>query len=324
MASDGSSWLALEATFGPPFDGPWGLTLLPDGSLCVVERGSNKAPPRLCVVADPTSANPNEAFANRTLPLPDGDVDDIQGAWCDGSQLLVADLGNHCVHRLSLPDGKQLQPSIGLSADADAALHCPRAVCVLDDAASPGAVAVGPKLPSRLICVADAGNGRVQIYDAASLAPVRSLGKAAEPGGELWVSGELEQPLGVVAHAGEVYVLDGYQHRCTVFCARTGRVVRSIGGPELLTSPFGILVVRGMVVISEATRLQIFTLEGVHRYTLELNDAENLSGLCAGAGDEHVYVADYSRGCVHRLRVGWADEGDRLARHGLSLDDIDE
>ena len=313
-------WLSLECTFGPPFDGPWGLTLLPDRTLCVVERGSNGRPPRLSIVANPTAANPDEEFALRTIPLPP-DVDDVQGAWCDGSTLFIADLGNNCVHRLLLPDGKPLAPSIG-TGDADGALYCPRALCVMrSEGANPGAPAFGPALPDRLICVADAGNGRVMTYDSESLAPVRAIGKqAAEPGGSIWVAGELEQPLAVVAHAGELFVLDGYQHRCSVFCARSGRFARSIGGPGQLSSPFGVLVVRGMLLISEATRLQLFTLDGVHRNTLEVSGAENLSGMCVAEGGEHVYAADFTRGVAHRFRVGWADKGDR---HGSELKDVD-
>ena len=73
------------------------------------------------------------------------------------------------------------------------------------------------------------------------------------------------------------------------------------------------LVVRGMLVVTEATRVSVFTLDGTCRDVVEIPHAQNLAGACAG--EDHVYVSDYSGGCVHRLRIGWADEGDRYA-HG--------
>ena len=68
-----------------------------------------------------------------------------------------------------------------------------------------------------------------------------------------------------------------------------------------------------MLVVTEATRVSVFTLDGTCRDVVEIPHAQNLAGACAG--EDHVYVSDYSGGCVHRLRIGWADEGDRYA-HG--------
>ena len=53
-------------------------------------------------------------------------------------------------------------------------------------------------------------------------------------------------------HNGELYVVDGYQHRVSVFHGASGRFLRAIGGAGELTSPFGCLVVRGLLLVSEA------------------------------------------------------------------------
>lgn len=321
-------WLDFDVAFGAPFDGPWGITLLPEGELCVVERGSQGRPPVLRIVRSPAEATGDDLDCY-VLPLPPGDIDDLQGVCvCAGvktDELLVVDLSNHCVHRLEWPSGLPVLPAIGHATkargcDDEEALHYPRAVAILEQQAvdqreqralrAAGCEPAGPALPERLICVADAGNGRVQTFDAASLAHVRCIGRpAAEPGSGIIVNGELEQPLGLCAHFGELYVVDGYRHRVSVFGGASGRFVRSIGGAGELTSPFACLVVRGMLVVSEATRLLLYTLDGARRAAVELPGAQNCAGLCASA--EQLYVSDFSRGCVYRLRIGWADEGNR-------------
>lgn len=319
----GASWLEFESSFGAPFDAPWGLTMTPDGSLAVVERGSAGRPPCLRVISAPaTIASDDTDLKSRMLPLPPADspVDDIQDICCCAAHppsppmLLVADVENHCVHRLEWPSGKPMLPSIGSASksDAEEALHNPRSVAILERPGAAPLAAAGPALPERLVCVADAGNGRVQVFDAGTLAHVRTIGKpASDPYSGVCVHGELEQPLGLEVHNGELYVVDGYMHRISVFDGVRGTFLRAIGGPSELASPFACRVVRGMLVVSEATKLSLYTLDGERRDVVEIPHAHNLAGLCAG--DEHVYVSDLTAGVVHRLRIGWADEGDRYS-----------
>jgi hypothetical protein len=310
MVTISSSWLEYDGSFGLPFDGPWGVAMLPDGALCVIERG----PPRIQVVADPSTAR-EDAVSCHALPLPHGEVDDIQGVCCDGTTLLVADIGNNCVHRLKLPSGEALEAIDG-AATVMEGLSFPRAAAVIEFSVDD--TVIGPRRPERMIAVCDSGNGRVQIYDAPTLTHVRSIGKqAASPADDparLFIAGELEQPLGCCVHGMELFVVDGYQHRISVFCALSGRFVRALGEPSMggsarrgeLASPFGALVVRNLLVVSEATRLQLFSLDGVCVHALEVPNASNLSGVCAS--DEHIFVADATRGCVHRLRIAWTVE----------------
>ena len=65
------------------------------------------------------------------------------------------------------------------------------------------------------------------------------------------------------------------------------------------------------LVVTEATRVQVLTLDGVPRHVLDLPGAINLAGL--GADERHIFVCDASRGCVYSLQISWPDEGDRFA-----------
>ena len=317
-----NDWMILQRSFGEPgddlgqFQQPWGITMLPTGALCIAERGG----PRLQVVEAVAHAACTGLEGGmldethcRALALPPDAVDDVQDVYCDGTSLWVADMGNHCVHRLQLPGGGVLSTIHGTGSDE---LAYPRAIATQRRAVSATA-AVGPMLPENMLFVCDSGNGRVMAYDASSFAPVRAIGKRCDPHSDSFVQGELSLPLGVCAHHGEIYVVDGHKHRVSVFTASSGAFARSIGEPGSgagkLKSPFGALVVRGMLVVTEATRVQVFTLDGVCRLTLEIPGAINLSGLCADEEEEHVLVCDTSRGCVYDLGVNWSDEGDRFA-----------
>ena len=60
-------------------------------------------------------------------------------------------------------------------------------------------------------------------------------------------------------------------------------------------NPQGVAVVRGLLVVSEAKRLQVLTPKGVPLQVLTLG--HNLGGLCAD--EERVWVADEA----HRVHV---------------------
>ena len=311
-----SPWLSVDSTIND-LDKPWGVALLPDGQLAIVERG----PPQIRKV------NPDDsgaAFSELPLPPKCGgldDVDDIQGLCCDGSSIIIADVGNHCVHRIALPSGEPLPVLSGTGSEG---LSYPRAVTVLENSSSTsgGASPFDVRLPERLLCVADAGNARVQTYDAATLAHVKSIGKQADgltKDGEsrIHIAGELEQPIAVCAHGRELFVVDGFQHRVSVFDGISGRFLRSFGGrgkeAGQMQSPFGCIVVRGLLVVSEATRLQVFNIEGECLHVFELPDARDLAGLCGDDARGLLYCADYSRGCVYKLRIGWEHVGDPMS-----------
>lgn len=319
--SSAPDWLVLTASFGEAgvelgqFHQPWGITMLPSGALCVAERGG----PRLQVIEAAAFASCGmdaslDDTCCRSISLPAGAVDDVQDIYCDGAALWVADMGNHCVHRLSLPDGATLS---AISGEGEHELSYPRAIATERRERGAADAAVGPNLPEQLLFICDSGNGRIMAYDTDTFAHVRSIGKRADPHSGEFVAGDLALPLGLCAHRGEVYVCDGHKHRISVFRASSGAFVRAIGepgtGPGQMKSPFGVLVVRGMLVVTEATRVQVMTLDGASRLALEIPGAQNLSGLCSDDEQRHLYVCDTSRGCVYRFEVHWSDEGDRFA-----------
>ena len=329
-----SSWLTLERTIGPnKFDGPSGIAIMPvdrhmDGELFVVEHGPHKA--SFCCEPASDSSDP---FQIDKIDLDIGvKLEDLQGVCCDAptSSVYVADAGNNCVHRLGLPDCESMGSLPKSPYTREESLSRPHAVALLETHANDGAAnAASARLPDRLLCVADTGNGRVQTYCAETLAPVRSIGQAAgtsladisleEPGGQTGAgaatSGELRQPIGLCAHGRELFVFDAAaQPRICVFDGVTGRFLRAIdahsSGIGRFVAPLGAAVVRGMLVVSEASRVHVLSpADGTRLHTLEIAEAGSLSGLCADPADGAlVYVSDCSRGSIHRLRVGW-DEG---------------
>lgn len=346
-----SPWLMVEGVFGQTgteigeFDNPWGIAVLATGELCVAERGG----PRVQAVGVPSQLGVDSPLRARQIVLPD-DVSDIQDVCVDGATVWVADMGAHRVLQLDSGTGEV----VGELSDPHDPLSYPRALALLVDAADDegngrpgkgdggggsgtdgggmpaggsvagdgvaagggGAAAIGPKLPTRQLYVCDSGNGRVMAYETRSRQPVRQIGERVEEVATgIFVPGRLEMPLGLCAHNGEIFVVDGYQHCISVFAAANGRFVRSIGTPGGATgelkSPFGAIIVRGMLVVSEATRVQVFTLDGVHRCAIDVPGADNLAGMCAD--DERIYVCDVSLGRIAVLRIGWTNEGDRYA-----------
>ncbi len=77
--------------------------------------------------------------------------------------------------------------------------------------------------------------------------------------------------------------------------------------PGQFKEPFGVAVVRGLLVVSEekSNRLQVLTPKGVPLQVLTLGEAgrygEGLRGLCAD--EQRVWVTDTKAELVHVLKV---------------------
>jgi hypothetical protein len=296
-------------------NGPWGITALADGSLCITEREG----PRVQVVRPPPDGV-EHILECRAVGLPEG-VDDIQDCVAIGDHLIVSDMGDHCLHRLDLaarasvsatPLGIQNGHAGGSSRSPIGGddLRYPRALAALDVGSDPSLASgsFGPRLPETLVFVCDSGNGRVLSMDVETGEVVRAIGQKGACDGT-FVGGHLELPLGLCAFAGEIFVVDGHTHRVSVFSATSGAYLRCIGVPGNgvgeLQSPFDAEVVRGMLVVTEATRVQLFSLDGQPKGLVEVPGASNLAGVCASTDGERLYACDYSNGCVHELAVGW-------------------
>ena len=252
--------------------GPWGICVLPGSELCVAERGASwRLPPRLRML----TCN-GEARGELTLPA---EFDDVQDVMCDGESLWVSDMSSHRVARLRLPDGKVLAVTSGRQGDDHDELKYPRAMAYVKGGESLAHA-------DDLLFICDSGNSRVVAYAAATLTPLRQYGKPGreeifrEPGTPRGSVGdqvedtlarlsritreeELELPLGLTTHAGLLYVVDGYQHCLSVFRIADSYFVRRIGtrgqGGAEFQSPTGVVLVRGRLVVTEATRVQVQT-----------------------------------------------------------------
>ena len=308
-------WLTLQFTIAKPggeqFNQPWGISRLSSGCLCIAER----AGPRLVHSLAPAHDH-MDASAFNAVDLDSTLFDDFQDILCDlDNTVWIAQMGSHRVHRVSLA-GETLATIGGIGSEE---LTYPRALAIQQRRAGASSVpGFGPRLPEELLFVADSGNGRIMVYDTETLAHVRTLGVRCDPHSDSFVEGELSLPLGICAHNGEVYVVDGHTHRISVFRASSGQFVRCIGergsDPGQFQTPFAACVVRGMLLVTEATRVQVLTLDGQPRYVLEIPGAENLAGLTLGdETGESVCICDTSRGCVYSVSIEWPDEGDRFA-----------
>ena len=144
----------------------------------------------------------------------------------------------------------------------------------------------------------------------------------AVPEAEPTMPGTLHMPTGICSHEGLVYVVDAYEHCVTVFRASSGAYVRTIGGPSACAgmpigigekefgrfkSPLDALVVRGMLVVTEAHRLQLFHLDGRPAAVYPVPGAQNLAHLCADASEENIFLCDSMAGLVHKIRVCWGE-----------------
>ena len=291
--------LSLRSTIGESgcFNGPWGVALLPEGMLCVSERHGA----RLQLV-QPASIDRCAAIASAVQ------FDDIQDVVADaGPSVWVADMGTHAVHRIDVKSGEALESlHDGLSYPRCLALQQNNARGALPD---DGTSVAGPRLPQKILWVGDSGHSRVVAYDAETLSVILEFGESTGENDGVFAPGRLQLTLGLCVDEehGEVFVVDGHFERISVFASSNGKFVRCIGqpgtGPGEFKSPFDALIVRGRLVVTEATRVQVLTLEGVPLSVVELPDASNLAGLCLDG--DLIHVCDYTRGCIYSLEVGW-------------------
>jgi hypothetical protein len=163
----------------------------------------------------------------------------------------------------------------------------------------------GIALADGKLFVADMGFDTICVYDADSLAFLRTIGSSGSD------EGELDGPIGVAADAanGHLFVADTGNHRIQVF-SFAGELVRSFGTlgglPYQFYRPRGItLLQRDLILVSETTRVQLLTTQGkaVHTFsgaersppTAELYGVTSLG--------EAVVVADYHAGQLLLLQV---------------------
>ena len=81
------------------------------------------------------------------------------------------------------------------------------------------------------------------------------------------------------------------------------RFARAFGGkgdaPGQFKYPWGVAIVRGLLVVSEQKRLQVLTPKGVPLQVLKLG--MDLQRMCAD--EQRVWVADYRENKIHVLSI---------------------
>ena len=165
-----------------------------------------------------------------------------------------------------------------------------------------------------LLFVAEWGNHRVSVFEKESLAFVRHIGHGDADdlceGGDR--PGELNQPCGVAAHAGEVFVADTWNHRVCVYREEDGSFARSFGGrgtaPGQFTYPMGLTVAHDRLYVAERTgkRVQVLSLAGEPLQALPSPCGGWLYGVCADG--DRVWLTSSSENRVHLLTTGARDQ----------------
>jgi len=301
-------------------DCPNDVALLPEGAVCVADCGAH----RLLIFSKDMTAAPR-VVGSRGKGA--GQFNYPSGVACDGTALYVGDTNNHRVQKLRLADGAHLG-TVGLTvtggcatwlastggtaplnADCmfgrgDGQFNWPTGLCVAADA----------------LYVCDENNHRIVVLGT-DLAWRYTIGRVGSG------DGEFRYPSAVAAHGGELYVTDQGNHRVqarrprpaassparhapprlprqVIAPDRHGRMrfARAFGGkgdtPGQFVRPQGVAVVRGLLVVSEKTRLQVLTPKGVPLQVLTLGSG--LRGLCAD--EERLWVADDGAHRVHVFR----------------------
>jgi DNA-binding beta-propeller fold protein YncE len=153
------------------------------------------------------------------------------------------------------------------------------------------------------IVVADAGNHRVQVFDAQGQF-IRTFGSAGER------SGQFRNPIGVaVDRTGNIYVADQGNSRVQKFDP-SGRLLLKFGARGSADGQFGSLVgiavdTFGRIVTADGlSRIQVFDRTGkfLFKFGAEGSDPgqfRGLSGVCTDANDR-IYAADNSN---HRVQI---------------------
>jgi DNA-binding beta-propeller fold protein YncE len=125
-------------------------------------------------------------------------------------------------------------------------------------------------------------------------------------------TGELNQPVGIATHGGEIFVADNENHRIAVFNHATGKLVDTIGkgfgqGPGQLFCPCGVALYHDLVIVAEwgNGRLQVFR-DG--KSVLIVNGIPHAHHVTVDP-DGNVYVAQYSHKRVRRIKIDINKEG---------------
>jgi len=214
------------------------------------------------------------------------------GLATDGVHIWVADSSNCSVAKVRLPDGSDVLRTGSYGSDAN-------------EFSGPEGLA----LVHGMLFVADQGNHRIVMLDAATLTWRGAFGSKGSG------CGQLCNPVGLTAIGDELYVRDTSNHRIQVFdvsgahgAGVCGAYLRSFGGPGKapgqFDEPTGMAHDgRGRLLVSEAgaKRVQVLTTTGEPLQVLPLPQAGRLYGMCVCDG--RAYVADYEQHQVHVLEI---------------------
>ena len=301
-----------DVCFAQGLDDPWSVAALPgsDGEVLVAERGG-----RLVVLAA-------DGSVVRTLPCLEG-VDDVAGMAVTESAAYVIDCGQHCIYRLALPEGRCVGKFQGVEPPAkqEPTDWMQRATddteAPLDSLRYPRGCAVSTVGEQACLFVSDSGNKRVVVYDAETLEPLRSIGRARKkpvwegphaerPNKFEMAEGGVMQPMGLCILDDVLCVVDAHEHRLSLYEVHSGDFLRTMGGegvaPGLFRSPFDVATSRGKLFVVEGARVQVLEPDGAPNQAVELaKSVRNLVGLSLSADGTQIYACDAPAGCVRRL-----------------------
>jgi DNA-binding beta-propeller fold protein YncE len=299
LERDGDKEFGSHGAAPGQFSRPCSVAALPHGGVCVVDADNCRLQ-----VFSKEDANVFQHAAPRTIGTKGRQQAQFaypRGAASDGAFLYVADRQNHRVQKLRLADGEHLR-TVGKKncseGDSEGQFYFPGGLCVAESAQS---------RPDLFVC--DRANHRIVVLGT-------DLSWRYTIGHEGRGDGEFDGPTGVTMLAGELYVTDQGNHRVQVFAPpdRRGRMcfARAFGGdgfgrrgagegkaPGQFTNPWDVAAVRGLLVVSDETRLQVLTPKGVPLQVLA--HTSSCSGICADA--QRVWVTDSYRNRVIVLKI---------------------
>lgn len=286
------------------FDGPRHIAALPGGGVCVVDGMNERvqvidAEARCVRSVDGLVAPTGVAFERDTLWWAEStgrhrvrrlrlSARSVATAARSGVGRRRVDVGRPWAHAAT---------SAGGLGDGDGELHDPQCLAVAGE----------------LLLVAEWGNHRVSVFDKTSLAFVRHIGG----GDDEWYDGgdgdgELDQPCGVSALGGEVFVADTWNHRISVFDLESGAWLRSFGTrgaePGQFNYPTAVVAAGpadgargGRLYVTERTgmRVQVLTLDGAPLRSLDAPCGGWLYGVCAQG--ERVWLTSSNKHVLHLL-----------------------
>uniref|UniRef100_A0A7S3B6J3 SMP-30/Gluconolactonase/LRE-like region domain-containing protein n=1 Tax=Haptolina ericina TaxID=156174 RepID=A0A7S3B6J3_9EUKA len=261
---------------------PMNMCFTPAGDVIIADTGNH----RLAVLS--VEGELRELIGEGSLRHP-------RGVACDASAIYVSEPGaNGRVQRMRLPEYLR---RAGAETPRGAHLGTLEAQ---NEHEGPGGLTFpqGLCLGHSKLYVADCEDHRIVAYDAQTLRYDKSFGAFGD--GEA----ELDFPYSMAVHEDEIFVADVGNHRVQVF-SREGAFVRFIGAegdaPGEFRNPRGVIVVNGLLVVLEAKRMQVLTVEGQPRQHIEIDGALDLWGICA-QGD-NVLVSDKGAHAVYVFKV---------------------